>query len=533
MRRPRPRPLALLLILAAAVVAPARAARLELRGVVEGYYGRPWTGEARRDVIRFLGAHGLDTFVYAPKNDAFHRERWREPYPPEALADLRATAAAARAAGVRFLWAVSPVLDVCYSCSRDRRLLRAKLAQLARQGIRDFALLYDDGGAVTDPADLRRYGGSSAEALARAQADLSNHVRRWLRGRRLRLLLVVPTEYAGTVCLPYHATLARRLARGVPLGWTGSGVFAATVTAAEAQARAACLPGHPVVLWDNFPVNDTVLANNLHLGPLTGREPALVGALGGYLLNPMTQAHASLVALGTAAAYLRDPLGYDPEVAWAAVLAELGAGGDGLAVLAAQLRSSPLDLTDARWLAALLDTLDGAWRTPAWAPALDALDAEIDRQAAAPGDLAARLGGTPLGAEIAPWVAELAAHAARARDAMALLRALRPTLDGTPPAPGDATVAAALGPGFAAEGAAVAARRTSPPLGGYLACLGDLLSADIRLCTDFGLNVHGKAFLFYPRTPSDLVLVTDRNVHDRLVLFAAAAFAEWTAAQGG
>ena len=47
----------------------AREREARLRGVVEGYYGRPWPHAARRDVIRFLGTHGLNTFVYAPKND--------------------------------------------------------------------------------------------------------------------------------------------------------------------------------------------------------------------------------------------------------------------------------------------------------------------------------------------------------------------------------------------------------------------------------------------------------------------------------
>jgi hyaluronoglucosaminidase len=81
-----------------------------LRGVVEGYYGRPWSGDARRDVIRFMGAHELDTFVYGPKNDPYHRDRWREPYPADALRDLRATVRVARTAKVRFAVALSPGL---------------------------------------------------------------------------------------------------------------------------------------------------------------------------------------------------------------------------------------------------------------------------------------------------------------------------------------------------------------------------------------------------------------------------------------
>src|SRR5206468_11914883 len=138
----------------------------------------------------------------------------------------------------------------------------------------------------------------------------------------------VPSDYLGTECHPYHAALAPALRRGVPVAWTGPGVFAATITAAQAEARAACLPGHPVLLWDNYPVNDTVLSNSVHLGPLTGRDATLPDALEGYLLNPMTEAHASLVALGTAASYLRNPRRYQPERAWARTLDELSGRGN-------------------------------------------------------------------------------------------------------------------------------------------------------------------------------------------------------------
>src|SRR5262249_3008812 len=146
------------------------------------------------------------------------------------------------------------------------------------------------------------------------------------------------------------------------------------------------LAPHPVVLWDNFPVNDGVVSNNLHLGPLTGRDAELPGALGGYLLNPMTQPHASLVALHTAATYFADPRAYDPEAAWTAALAEVGNGGRALPLLAEQTRSSALDLRDARALATTIDGLAASWPTPDWQAAVDALDAEERRQAAASTD---------------------------------------------------------------------------------------------------------------------------------------------------
>src|SRR5205085_7623333 len=172
--------------------------------------------------------------------------------------------------------------DVCYSCSADLDALTAKLAQVSRAGVRHFALLFDDGGTLATAADQARYGGTDAVALARAEGDLVNRVRRRLRARHLgHLDLMVPSAYAGTACSPELTALAQSLARGLPVAWTGPGVFAAEITAAMAPARAACVPRHPVVLWDNYPVNDTVVSNNLHLGPLTGRDAALPGALAG------------------------------------------------------------------------------------------------------------------------------------------------------------------------------------------------------------------------------------------------------------
>src|SRR5688572_8834688 len=61
-------------------------------GVVEGYFGRQWSWEARREYAPFLAAHGCNSYVYAPKNDAWLRKQWEVPFPLahlDALRDLR------------------------------------------------------------------------------------------------------------------------------------------------------------------------------------------------------------------------------------------------------------------------------------------------------------------------------------------------------------------------------------------------------------------------------------------------------------
>jgi hypothetical protein len=492
-----------------------------LRGVVEGYYGRPWSGDARRAVIRHCARQGLRAFVYGPKNDPWHRDRWREPYPADALADLAATARVAHAVGTRFVWAVSPGLDMRWADADDRRALEAKLAQLVAAGVRDVALFVDDVPEALGDADAAAFGGADGPAVARAHADVANAVDAWLRARGLDgLAFVVPTDYAGVAESPYLAELGARLGRGLPIGWTGPAVLCPTIGADQARARRRATGGHPVVLWDNYPVNDVVLSNSLHLGPLTGRDPSLPAELAGHLFNPMTQPFASLVALDTAAAWCRDPAGYDAEAAWHAALRAHDPGGD-LAVLAAQVRSSVLtapDWEDATALAAAHAALAAAWTATGWPAALDALDAEYARQAAAAARLAARA-ATPLGAEIAPWVAEMGAHAARGREAVTLLRALRPDLRGlradrdavTGRLVGpDAGVRARLAPGFAPGAPA-------PDLGAYLAGLGALLGPDIGCRPELGLNVHGKALYLLPRGLTDVELVTGRNVHHRVL----------------
>ena len=108
-------------------------------------------------MIRFLGARGMNAFVYGPKNDPYHRDRWREHYPDDQLADLRDTAAAARRARVRFIYASAPASTSATRATTDFDALTGKLEQLARARVRHFAIFFDDGPAtLTRSEDVER-----------------------------------------------------------------------------------------------------------------------------------------------------------------------------------------------------------------------------------------------------------------------------------------------------------------------------------------------------------------------------------------
>ncbi|KAB8185755.1 beta-N-acetylhexosaminidase [Nonomuraea phyllanthi] len=286
---------------------------LPLRGTIEGFYGTPWTHADRMEHLRFSGRHKLNAYVYAPKDDPFHRERWREPYPEEELARLGELVAEAAARHVRFVFALSPGLSMVYSDPAERAALRAKAEQVWDVGVREFALLFDDIppelGHEPDRTAFGTEEGASASAHAAVCRDFAEE---FLAARGAeRPLTMVPTDYAGTGRTAYRDRLAAELPRDVLVWWTGSDVVVGRITAYDMTAAAASY-GHRVALWDNFPVNDFDFSR-VFLGPLVGRATELDDVpLEGITANPMVQAAASRLALTTVADYAWHLAAYDP-----------------------------------------------------------------------------------------------------------------------------------------------------------------------------------------------------------------------------
>jgi len=283
---------------------------MRLRGVIEGFYGTPWSHEERLDLIRFCGAHGLNTWVHAPKDDPYHRRRWREPYPESELARLGELVREAERHDVELAYAIAPGLDVCYSSERDLETLLAKCAQVAGVGVRSFQLLWDDVEHTLHCAeDEARYGAAERPSGA-SQCDLTNRFRAELP--QPGPLVVCPIGYAGTGDSPYRRSFAPELHPEIVVYWTGPEVVSAGISREALDLAVARFHGHSLLLWDNYPVNDFD-PGRLFLGPLLGRDPRLgEGSCAGLIANAMVQATPSKLALATVAEWLRDPYGYDP-----------------------------------------------------------------------------------------------------------------------------------------------------------------------------------------------------------------------------
>lgn len=364
-----------------------------IRGVIEGFYGPPWTWDDRAEVMRRCHEWGMTHYVYAPKDDPLHRHRWREPYPDAVLDEFERLAGAGT---LEVGFALSPGLSMDYDDRSDRAALVAKLEAVIARGVRLVCLALDD---------IPVRPGLGAQH-ARLTAWLWEHL-----GGRARLLLV-PTEYTGTTPTPYLDALAEGVPTEVPIAWTGVTVVCDHITAAQAEERAAALGGRAPLVWDNYPVNDSIMSDRLFTGPLRGRAPELRGRCSGWLANPMVQARASLPALASVAGWLR---GDDPETAWQEHLA---AAGPELTVFAEACDGAVPD----RLVSNLLDAAPG----PSWFAAHRAA-ANWFRDAGA-------AEAADLGEEVVAWRDQLRAEAALARTALNLLLATRPTgPDGSAP----------------------------------------------------------------------------------------------------
>lgn len=381
-----------------------------LSGVVEGFYGPPWSVANTRAILQFEHAHGMNAFVYAPKFDPYELADWRALYPPAALDRLRQIITAANADHVAFIYSISPGHDITYSAKTDRLALLAKIDQLRRLGVHAFMLSLDDIPGGLDAADNARYHGR----LAEAECALADYVYRVERAKdpAFRLLLA-QTRYYGAADNSFWATMRRDLSPQIDPIWTGNRDLSNRI-AAEQVAAVERDMGHRVVIWCNYPVNDfTYIAEKrpkLFLGPLRELGPHVPGVAGGILFNPMLQARASEIALWTEASYLHNPSGYAPRRTWHRAIRTLGGKAwPALTVLAQNEASYNYGQRPPTTLSADIAAFWRARRTTSDLLATP-LAGYLVSMANAAGALAQKLPSPELAQELAPWAAKLSAQ---------------------------------------------------------------------------------------------------------------------------
>ena len=342
-------------------------------GIIEGYYGRPWSWFERARVVSRLAPHGYRFFLYAPKAAVALRKGWRDPMSQLDLQELAGFARHCREQGVRFGVGLSPHAFDDAPGSPDWSRLQAKLALLdAMVGVDELALLFDD---------IQGDDPMLAQRQARIVAFAAQHT-------RAAQMAVCPSYYSDDPVLDrvfgarpsgYLEALGARLDPAVRIFWTGEEVCSREYGAAHLSDVAQRL-GRKPMLWDNYPVNDGQrMSQYLHVRAVTGRPAALADFVSGHAVNPSLQPTLSCIPAISLAHRYRvgdDHYAYGAALAQAArevlgdalarmVIGDLiplqDLGLDRLAEQAAALRAryAQVDHPGAREIVAWLD---GAWR---------------------------------------------------------------------------------------------------------------------------------------------------------------------------
>jgi len=285
-----------------------------LRGIVEGFYGTPWNFDIRADLLKFCGEYNLNSYIYAPKDDPFHRDKWREPYPDDKIKELKNLVDIAIQNNVHFIFAVSPGLDLNYEGEKgeeDFQYMLNKLDSMYNIGIRDFAIFFDD---------------LSGEQSGSNQANFLNKLQNSLDKKYLDVypLITVPTEYTKNWMIDseghikkYTQEFSSILNRNIIVLYTGDDVVCDGISEESYQA-VKNIYNRDLGIWWNYPVNDYYYVDGnrnikLALGPI---EKLPKTAPNSIFYNPMEQPLLSKISIGTGADYALSTDTYDSLASW-------------------------------------------------------------------------------------------------------------------------------------------------------------------------------------------------------------------------
>ncbi len=274
------------------------------RGVVEGFYGTPWSYQDRLSQLEFYGRNKLNVYIYGPKDDPYHSvPNWRLPYPEQEAGQIKALVDYAHANGVIFYWAIHPGQDIKWT-TEDRDALLSKFEAMYQLGVRGFAVFFDDISGEGTRADK--------------QAELLNYIDdNFIKPKGdIAPLVMCPTEYNkawSRIERGYLPTLGQSLNQGIEVMWTGNTVVA-TIDKPDMEWINGYIKRKGYV-WFNFPVSDFV-RNHLLLGETYGNSLDIAEDVSGFLSNPMEHAESSKIALYSIADYTWNMKAYDSEASW-------------------------------------------------------------------------------------------------------------------------------------------------------------------------------------------------------------------------
>ena len=317
-------------------------ADVQYRGVIEGYYGVPYSMEVTEDLFRFMARYKLNMYMYGAKSDPYHSRYWDLAY-PTVLTDnekrfgmmtqemMEQLCTVAHQCKVNFIWSIHP--GQSFTNAEEPEVLdriMSKFELMYDLGVRQFGVFVDDVGVPGDEPTLKQ----GADRLA----DLQHMVdKRWNQPGTKAADMVKPLQYVPQLYAYswVEAEKARKFwesLRPVPdkvnIYTTGKNVWSVP-NGKDLEVLNEYL-GREVSWWWNYPCNDvdvtkifvadtyTNFADETHIETGSQLEPDL--NLRTIIINPMQQGELSKIPLFSVGDYTWNMSGFNNLESWKASL---------------------------------------------------------------------------------------------------------------------------------------------------------------------------------------------------------------------
>lgn len=264
------------------------------RGFIEGYYGNPWSTEDRISLMEWGGYYKLNSYFYAPKDDAKHNRAWRQLYTDEEIeTKIKPLAEAGNNSKCRFVYALHPYMNSPIRhgneehYQEDIKIMQTKFEQVIKAGVRQIAILADDAASV---------GGENYIRMLQDMTEWLNTMQQTYPDLKLTLPFCT-VEYGG-VGENYY----RNFPENVQIVMTGGKVWG------EVSQRFTDTftnnVGRGPYLWINWPCTDNSKKHLIMGGFKDFLHPNVSpNNIEGIVLNPMQQSEPSKVAIFGNACY--------------------------------------------------------------------------------------------------------------------------------------------------------------------------------------------------------------------------------------
>ena len=313
------------------------------RGIIEGYYGVPYSAEVTKDLFRFMARYKMNTYMYGAKSDPYHSRYWAEPYPTEISEEqknigflsqdmLREITEVSHATKVNFIWAIHP--GVAFTDAADENVnsrIMDKFESMYGLGVRQFGVFVDDVGVPYDDPTLR--------LCADRLTDLQNRIdARWnvsgaAPSDTVKPLNYVPQLYAYSWTSRDNARKFFKSLSATPdkinIYITGRAVW--TVPNNEDLDVVRDFLGRSTGWWWNYPCNDNDMTklfpmdiysnfrDERHIDNMARLEALKDERT--LIINPMQQGEISKITLFSVADYSWNNNAFNNECSWSASLA--------------------------------------------------------------------------------------------------------------------------------------------------------------------------------------------------------------------